>query len=142
MLPHTFVRHRSAETLVKAFMGKKRVYVDVLRGRHTHADWLKTIKSHGFWGFVRISRGKAVIHWWASEDAPVEDVVHLLSHELGHISFRQEGDAVMEEVRADSYADVAVEVHALVAGLGVSSRSGPGRGGTRRGRRRSRTRGR
>lgn len=109
-LPHRYVRHRDPESLVKAFMGRRKRYKDVFGEEYTYEGWLSAVRKHGYWAFVRIWKGKGTIHWYAHDRISDRRLAHMLGHELGHITGRQDKDRVMEEWRADAYGDVALEV--------------------------------
>lgn len=66
----------------------------------------------GVWAFVRIPGGRhflkdprATLHWWAAKDCPMEKIVECLGHEAGHLTGEVLDNDILEEKRADEYAD-------------------------------------
>lgn len=57
------------------------------------------------WGFV--DTNTHIIHAWAAPDADQEVVMHMIGHELGHITGTPLTDELQEELRAEEFGRVA-----------------------------------
>ena len=66
---------------------------------------MAAIRSQGVWGFIDTNGHH--IHAWASPDAPRETVVHMLAHEIGHMTGTPHDDDLEEELRAEQFGRVA-----------------------------------
>lgn len=71
----------------------------------THAQTIDAIRNQGCWGFVDTNTG--TIHAWAADDADPMLVVHMLAHEIGHMTGEQHPDELQEEMRAEQFGRVA-----------------------------------
>jgi len=91
-------------------MEGKPSFKDVFGDSHTLEDFVREIRKFGRWAFVRIVRGEATIHWYAQDRISDRLVAHMLGHEMGHITGVRKKRPVAEEVRADAYGDVAMEI--------------------------------
>lgn len=85
----------------------------------TMDELVEATRAQGMWGFV--DTNTRIIHAWADPSTPSEKVIHLLAHEIGHITGTPAGDDIEEEARADAFGLVAVEAFRMLAGRpGVS----------------------
>jgi hypothetical protein len=133
VLPHRVKRHRSATSIVREFLGpqlsvlpEELVWVPAHPsypddGGFTYDEMLKAVRQQRHWAFVRVPKEKgvsAVVHFFAADDVPLEDVARMLGHELGHISGEILDDEAEEEVRADRYGEVAGRVIEMISSAG------------------------
>lgn len=65
------------------------------------------IENVGYWGFAIFDANE--IHYWAKNNVPKRDLIFFFAHELGHIVGTADKDDWQEELRADSYAAVALK---------------------------------
>lgn len=70
------------------------------------------IKLQGCWGFIDMHT--MTIHAWAAPDADPANVVHMLAHEIGHATGKPCADDLQEELRADTYGQVARQAFELM----------------------------
>lgn len=131
---YKITRFRSAKKLVQK-------YVNLVAGRKVNLKSVDTIQmhgetvtlgefmgrlhEHGSWAFVDIvkkGKGKSDLYWWARPGQPIEDICHMLGHELGHLTNNTLRDMEAEEDRADTYGDVAREVAMLTSRMRPSRR--------------------
>ncbi len=125
VLPHRVKRHRSAQSIVREFLGpqlevlpEELVWVPAHPsypddGGFTYDEMLKAVRQQRHWAFVRVPKdtnGIAVVHFYAAKDVPLRAIAAMLGHELGHISGSILDDDAAEEERADLYGKVAAEV--------------------------------
>jgi len=73
----------------------------------TIGDQAKAIEGMGIWGFARPDENE--IHYWIKDKNDRNHFLYFISHELGHIVGKEDGDDMHEEFRANSYADVATK---------------------------------
>ncbi|MFM5440148.1 hypothetical protein ACET9K_11905 [Aeromonas enteropelogenes] len=59
----------------------------------------------GCWGWVDTESN--TIHAWADKDADPEMVLHMLAHEIGHVTGVPDSDPLQEEMRAEQFGFVA-----------------------------------
>ena len=71
------------------------------------------IRDMGMWGFVDTET--RTIHAWADPAASPGDVLHMLAHEVGHVTGEPDEDEEAEEIRADTFAAVAAEAYRLLS---------------------------
>ena len=64
----------------------------------THEQELAGMRGQGCWAFVDTRNN--TIHAWADEATPRELVLHMLAHEIGHITGEPHPDHMQEEMRA------------------------------------------
>lgn len=77
----------------------------------TTAQACEAIRETGCWGFCDTNTG--IIHAWKAEDANPVTVMHMLAHEVGHLTGVAEEDAHAEEMRAEQFGKVAAEAASL-----------------------------
>ncbi len=77
----------------------------------TYEQCIEGIKAQGCWGWVDTE--KKVIHAWADESTDPAVVIHMLAHEVGHITGTPCEDHVEEELRAEQFGEVAAEAYRL-----------------------------
>lgn len=78
----------------------------------SHEDEINAIRGQGCWAFVDTTAG--VIHAWAAPDAPMDRVMHMLAHEIGHATGDPHPDGIQEEMRAEQFGRVAREAYRLL----------------------------
>lgn len=78
----------------------------------THEQELAGIREQGCWAFVDTRTN--IIHAWAAEYAPRDLVLHMLAHEIGHLTGAAEDDQLQEELRAEQFGRVAKAAYALL----------------------------
>ena len=71
----------------------------------THEQEMAGIRTQGCWAFVdtRVN----MIHAWADPEADRELVLHMLAHEIGHVTGAEHPDPSQEEMRAEQFGRVA-----------------------------------
>lgn len=77
----------------------------------THEEEMDAIRMMGVWGFSDANAKH--IHAWAAPDTPRIKVLHMLAHEIGHLTGTPDEDDLKEEMRAEAFGQVA----ALAFGL-------------------------
>ena len=79
----------------------------------THEQEMASIRTQGCWAFVdtRVN----MIHAWADPEADRELVLHMLAHEIGHITGAEHPDPIQEEMRAEQFGRVAKMAYQLLA---------------------------
>lgn len=80
----------------------------------TIAQACENIRKCGCWGFVDTNTD--TIHAWAADDADPSVVLHMLAHEVGHLTGEPYDDHLAEELRAETFGQVAAEAMRLYAG--------------------------
>jgi hypothetical protein len=70
------------------------------------------IENNGYWGFAITDKNE--IHYWAKPDVNKADLISFFAHELGHIVGTADKDDWQEELRADSYAVVALKTLEII----------------------------
>lgn len=101
-------------------------------GGFTYSEMLKAVRQQRHWAFIRVPKepGRpAVLHFYAAEDVPLDDLARMLGHELGHISGEILDDGAEEEARADRYGTVAAKVFEMLTSMGRKSSRKTFRGG-------------
>ena len=78
----------------------------------THEQELAGMRGQGCWAFV--DRRTNTIHAWADEATPRELVLHMLAHEIGHITGEPHPDDMQEEMRAEQFGRVAKMAYGLL----------------------------
>ena len=78
----------------------------------THEQELAGMRGQGCWAFV--DRRTNTIHAWADEATPRELVLHMLAHEIGHITGDAHTDDFQEEMRAEQFGRVARAAYRLL----------------------------
>lgn len=78
----------------------------------TAFDDVEGIKRMGCWGWVDTE--KHIIHAWAAPDAEPCGVLHMLAHEIGHITGVAHPDGLQEEFRAEQFGRVASIAYRLM----------------------------
>lgn len=78
----------------------------------THEQELTGMHEQGCWAFVDTRTN--TIHAWADEATPRELVLHLLAHEIGHITGESHPDDMQEEMRAEQFGRVAKMAYGLL----------------------------
>lgn len=73
---------------------------------------VKSMEQQGMWGFVDTE--SRMIHAWADPGAAPGDVLHMLAHEVGHVTGEPKEDALDEEDRAEEFGQVAAEAFRLL----------------------------
>lgn len=92
------------------------VEAQVVDGEHvtlTYDEVIEAMRQQKYWGFVDTKTN--AIHAWAADDAPPDQIIHLLAHEIGHITGERLVDDLEEEERADTYGHVAATAYLLFA---------------------------
>lgn len=69
------------------------------------------IENNGYWGFALTE--EVEIHYWVKNNVAKKDLIFFFAHELGHIIGKADKDDLQEELRADSYAKVALKAYEL-----------------------------
>lgn len=77
----------------------------------TIAQACENIRQCGCWGFVDTNTN--TIHAWAADDADPSVVLHMLAHEIGHLTGDPCDDHLAEELRAETFGQVAAEAMRL-----------------------------
>lgn len=75
-------------------------------------ETIQAMKDQGVWGFAETDA--RVIHAWADPQADPADVLHMLAHEIGHLTGTPDEDDLREELRADSFGKVAAQAYRLL----------------------------
>ena len=78
----------------------------------SHEQELAGIRQQGCWGFVDARTN--MIHAWASDSAPREFILHMLAHEIGHVTDEPHPDELQEEMRAEQFGRVAKLAYELL----------------------------
>ena len=78
----------------------------------THEQELDGMRQQGCWGFVD-SRTN-IIHAWAADSAPRGFILHMLAHEIGHVTGEPHPDELQEEMRAEQFGRVAKLAYELL----------------------------
>lgn len=78
----------------------------------THEQELAGMRGQGCWAFVDTRNN--TIHAWADEATPRELVLHMLAHEIGHITGEPHPDDMQEEMRAEQFGRVAKMAYGLL----------------------------
>ena len=78
----------------------------------THKQELAGMRGQGCWAFVDTRNN--TIHAWADEATPRELVLHMLAHEIGHITGEPHPDDMQEEMRAEQFGRVAKMAYGLL----------------------------
>jgi hypothetical protein len=117
------VWHKSAEEVFRAYWGDAidddGVTLCALTGdgdpvESSMDEALYAIRQQGVWGFAD-TEGE-VIHAWADGSADPALVIHMLAHEIGHLTGTPNCDDLAEELRADEYGDVAAQAYRMLMG--------------------------
>ena len=78
----------------------------------THEQEIAGMRQQGCWAFVDARSN--IIHAWADESASREFVLHMLAHEIGHITGDAHTDYLQEEMRAEQFGRVAKAAYRLL----------------------------
>ena len=78
----------------------------------THEQEIAGMRQQGCWAFVDARSN--IIHAWADESASREFVLHMLAHEIGHITGDAHTDDFQEEMRAEQFGRVAKAAYGLL----------------------------
>lgn len=78
----------------------------------THEQEIAGMRQQGCWAFVDARSN--MIHAWADESAPREFVLHMLAHEIGHVTGDAHADDFQEEMRAEQFGRVARAAYRLL----------------------------
>lgn len=78
----------------------------------THEQEMQAILEQGCWGFAEVERG--TIHAWAAPHADRGLVLHMLAHEIGHLTGDPHPDGLQEELRAEQFGRVAALAYSLL----------------------------
>lgn len=78
----------------------------------THEQEIAGMRQQGCWAFVDARSN--MIHAWADESAPREFVLHMLAHEIGHVTGDAHTDDFQEEMRAEQFGRVARAAYRLL----------------------------
>ena len=78
----------------------------------THEQEIAGMRRQGCWAFVDARSN--MIHAWADESASREFVLHMLAHEIGHITGDAHTDDFQEEMRAEQFGRVARAAYRLL----------------------------
>jgi hypothetical protein len=70
---------------------------------YSYEDQVNGIQEQGVWGFI----ADDIIHYWKNNNVPMETLIHFFAHEIGHGTGEQDSDDFQEEMRAESYGNVA-----------------------------------
>jgi hypothetical protein len=76
-------------------------------------DALESIRTTGCWGFT--DTRKKEIHAWVDAKCPPETLISFLAHEIGHNTGTPDPDDLQEELRANTFGDVAAEAYSMMA---------------------------
>lgn len=71
----------------------------------THEEEMDAIRLMGVWGFCDTNTSQ--IHAWAAPDTPRLKVIHMLAHEIGHLTGTPDENDLEEEMRAEAFGQVA-----------------------------------
>lgn len=74
---------------------------------------IQGMKDQGMWGYIDTEA--RMIHAWADPGTAPGAILHMLAHEVGHITGEPAADEVEEERRADAFGAVAAEAFRLMA---------------------------
>lgn len=72
---------------------------------------IEKMVSHGCWGFTDVSN--ETIHLWKSPSCPLEKVIEVVGHELGHLTGTTLDNRDDEEERAGEYGEVAMNAYRI-----------------------------
>lgn len=72
------------------------------------------MRAQGCWAFVDTMTN--TIHAWAAQDADRGMVLHMLAHEVGHVTGEPHEDPLQEELRAEQFGRVAALAYSLLPG--------------------------
>jgi hypothetical protein len=75
----------------------------------TDKQMIAGLKKQKTWGFV--DNKTRIIHAWADKRAKPEEILHMLTHEVGHLIGKKKRDFFKEEERADNYGLAAKKAY-------------------------------
>lgn len=75
-------------------------------------DALAGMEAMGCWGFCDSATN--TVHAWASADADPATVMHMLAHEIGHLTGQGHPDGYHEEMRAEQFGRAAMAAYRLL----------------------------
>jgi hypothetical protein len=78
----------------------------------SEAQVLEGMRAQGCWGFS--DTAARVIHAWAAPSADPVLVLHMLAHEVGHLTGEPAADDMAEELRAEVFGGVAAQAFRLL----------------------------
>lgn len=78
---------------------------------YTREQMLEGMKRSGCWAFADTNTN--TIHAWADASAEPQLVVHMLAHEVGHLTGTPDPDEFQDEMRAEQFGAVAAQAFAL-----------------------------
>lgn len=70
------------------------------------------MRLQGCWAFVDTLNN--CIHAWSAPDADRGRVLHMLAHEIGHVTGTQHPDGLQEEMRAEQFGRVAALAYSML----------------------------
>ena len=71
----------------------------------THEEEMNAIRCMGVWGFCDTNTNQ--IHAWGAPGTPRLKVMHMLAHEIGHLTGAPDENDLEEEMRAEAFGQVA-----------------------------------
>jgi hypothetical protein len=75
-------------------------------------DALASMEDMGCWGFCDSATN--TVHAWARADADPATVMHMLAHEIGHLTGQAHPDGYHEEMRAEQFGRAAMAAYRLM----------------------------
>jgi hypothetical protein len=78
----------------------------------SYEDEITGMKLAGAWGWVELDRH--IIHAWADHQADPARVIHMLAHEIGHVTGQPHPDPLQEEMRAEQFGNAARLAYSLL----------------------------
>lgn len=78
----------------------------------SYEDEITGMKLAGAWGWVELDRH--IIHAWADHQADPARVLHMLAHEIGHVTGQPHPDPLQEEMRAEQFGNAARLAYGLL----------------------------
>lgn len=84
----------------------------------SHEQELGGMRAQGCWAFADTHAN--TIHAWAAPDADRGRVLHMLAHEIGHLTGEPHEDSMQEELRAEQFGRVAALAFSMLVDKGVA----------------------
>lgn len=75
-------------------------------------EGLAGMEAMGCWGFCDSATN--IVHAWARADADPATVMHMLAHEIGHLTGQAHPDGYHEEMRAEQFGRAAMAAYRLM----------------------------
>lgn len=79
----------------------------------SHEQELAGMRVQGCWAFADTHAN--TIHAWAAPDADRVRVLHMLAHEVGHLTGEPNEDPMLEEMRAEQFGRVAAQAFVMLS---------------------------